>query len=172
MAMLIPEFLQLLLEPVCVFWRKVPMCTQQYYFGKLEMATVVFKTGQKHLHHIRTPKKATFVSSEPMQVCFKSPKTKSDKWHCIQAPYKISCSKVLSNMSGIVALLLTTDIINNCTASHDKWAWSTVKPYELILVDLCRPELFDTSCAKIQHQKNDTRNKLSQALIYLSKDPH
>ena len=55
------------------------MCTLQYYFGKLEMATVVFKTGQKHLHHIRTPKKATFVSSEQMQVCFKSPKTKSDK---------------------------------------------------------------------------------------------
>ena len=28
------EFLELLLEPACVFWRKVPMCTLQFYFGK------------------------------------------------------------------------------------------------------------------------------------------
>ena len=28
-------------------------------------------------------------------------------------------------------------IVNGCTASRDKWAWSTVKPYKSTLVDLC-----------------------------------
>ena len=90
------EFFPLLLEPVCVYWRKVPICTFQFYFGKL----------------------ATFVSSEQMQLCFKFPKTKSRKWHCTYPSFKISCSKVVSNISGISALVPSTDILSMTVQHH------------------------------------------------------
>ena len=42
------EFLQLLQEPVRVFWRKVPMFTLQFYFGKSAAGcTVVFGQAKK-----------------------------------------------------------------------------------------------------------------------------
>ena len=77
------EFFQPLLEPSCVFCRKVPMHTVQFYSGKLA-------TGYRLDH---TPKKAFFVSSEQTQLCFKFPKIKSGD---IVLSLN-SCSKVLTS---------------------------------------------------------------------------
>ena len=102
------EFLQLLQEPFCVFWRKAPLFTVEFYFGKSAAGYCSLWASQKapgpH------PKMACFVSSEQTQLCFKFLKTKSGKWNCTSPSCKITCSKLLSNVSGIAALLLATDI--------------------------------------------------------------
>ena len=71
------EFLQLLLEPVCIFWRKVPMFTLQFYFGKSAADYCSLWASQKVPDH--TPKNASFVSSEQTQLCLNFPKAKSGK---------------------------------------------------------------------------------------------
>ena len=45
------EFLELLLESACVFWRKVPMCTLQCYFGKSATGYCSLWQAKKRLHY-------------------------------------------------------------------------------------------------------------------------
>ena len=83
------------------FGGRSPCVAYNFILGDRQQATVVFKAGQKHLHHIRTPKKAnTVVSNFP-----KSHVT------LYLASCKISCSKVISNIFTIAALLPATDIL-------------------------------------------------------------
>ena len=56
---------------------RYPCLLYNFILGIWQQATVVFGQAKKHLDH--TPKKASFVSSEQTQLCFKFPKTKSDK---------------------------------------------------------------------------------------------
>ena len=74
----------------------------------------------------------TFVCSEQTQQCFKFSKTNQVSDIVFSLHAKVHAPKC----SGIAAFAPTTDILNNCRGSHDKWAGSTLKPYEITLVDL------------------------------------
>ena len=56
---------------------RYPCVLYNFILGNRQQATVVFGQAKKRLHH--TPKKASFVCSEPTQLCFKFPKIKSGK---------------------------------------------------------------------------------------------
>ena len=56
---------------------RYPCVLYNFILGNRQQATVVFGQAKKRFHH--TPKKASFVSSEPTQLCFKFPKIKSGK---------------------------------------------------------------------------------------------
>ena len=164
------EFLRLLLEPTCVFWRKVPMCTL-IILGNRQQATVVYGQAKKHLHP--PPKKTSFVCSEPTQLCFKFPTTKSgDTLLSLYAKlHALRCFWHLWNCM----LLITRNrhIVNDWTASRDKWAWLTVKPYESALWTFAWMQTrtlwhFHVQRYSITKMTHILFKKLSQALIYLS----
>ena len=52
-----------------------PCLLYNFILGNRQSSTVVFGQAKKCLDH--TPKRASFVSSEQTQLCFKFPKTKS-----------------------------------------------------------------------------------------------
>ena len=56
---------------------RYPCLLYNFILGNRQQATVVFGQAKKRLDH--TPKKASFVSSEQTQLCFKFPKIKSGK---------------------------------------------------------------------------------------------
>ena len=95
-------------RPFVSFGGRSPCVVYNFILGDRQQATVVYKAGQKHLHHIRTPKKA-FLSVLSQHSCVSN----FQKSHVTLylASCKISCSKVLSNISTIATLVPATDIL-------------------------------------------------------------
>ena len=77
MAIMMPRWSSssLCWNPVGSSVGRCPCVLYNFILGNRQQATVLFKAGKNCLDH--TPKKAFFVSSEQMQLCFKFPKIKS-----------------------------------------------------------------------------------------------
>ena len=108
---------------------RYPCVMYNFILGNRQQTTVVFKAGQKRLHHTTNKASLSVLSKHSCVSNFPKQNQVSD------IVCKISCFKVLSNISRIVASVPPTDILST-TVQRDKWAGSTVKPYEFTLLDL------------------------------------
>ena len=146
---------------------RYPCVLYNFILGNRQQATVVFGQAKKRLPY--TLKKAFFCLFWTNAATFQIFQNKI-RWHC-----KVSFSKVLSNISGIAALVPTTDILSMAIQHHViSWRgrlWSHINLHWRTFAWVQTRTLWHFhvqrhSITKMTHIL--VKNKLSQALIYLS----